>query len=273
MSRPTSRSFGEAKRLGDEGEVAVARFLARNAELLRAHLGQSVTRILVKKDRAVFSERSKEVVRGVEIVCEPRDRAEQRDGDLILYAQAGAQRRIEVKSEQYLLDPAALRAEGRVTPNVAVESHDLISPPAYERLWAKGRLNARGYLAYPPQTIGFDEPQRPAWYSSPGGHFKTQADWLIHLYSGSAGDLVGDVPKGSRACLLLSLNRVKDALMRGDYNLRPWFASCTLKRGAPGKGCRLPGNPDIKYYTVGKLLRADELIKTRRAIFFAAEDG
>ena len=252
---PTTRGFDEALKLGNEGEVKVAEFLARNAGALSERLNARLNSILVKLDerkkQAPFSRR----VNNVRIDYRPAPKSEQRVGDLAVYA-GDETRNVEVKTETY-----ALVLEGkadfrkRETRNIAFETHDVVRPRSYETLWAKGKLDRRGLLIHPPTEILFSTPTQPEWYEVPGGHLKTQADWLVHFFENSG------------RCVVLSLNNLKGDLQRGRYDAAEWFATCTKLRGKGGHdSCRTAGSPNINYYTVGKKMDVAELVKRRRAV-------
>ncbi|WP_027460331.1 hypothetical protein [Deinococcus murrayi] len=240
---PTSRSFDDAKRLGDAGEVAVARLLARHREALPFRDGTPLACVVVRVDHRVGRAVSEQVL-GVEVRLEPRPQQEQVYGDLELWSQGGEKRTLEVKSEQYALADFPAPAGSRRTENVAFETHDLISPQAYEQLWVRGARRG-GRLPPPPGTLAFGTPAVPEWFTREGGHLRTRADWLLHHFQ----------PSGLG--VMLSLGRIRQALHAGELPA-PWYASCTLTRGSQAR-CLTPGGEGIKYYTVGKLLNVAEL--------------
>ncbi len=257
---PTSRSFQDAKDLGDQGETAVAQFLAVNAARIAKLIEEPVARVLVKMDPRYVANTRSEIRNGVEITYRPTPKSEQLRGDLVLYGVAETVRYIEVKSEQYGLQRsgAEARTTVRQTKNVAVETHDIISAHAYESLWAQGRRDREQRLIHPPISVPYMLPQHPEWYGKPGGHIKSEADWFIHYFVGSGH------------CVLLSLRRIKRALRRAKYDRQPWFASCTLYKGHRDL-CRQPGGRGINYYTVGKALPVADLEQARRAIVLSPQ--
>jgi hypothetical protein len=206
----------------------------------------------VKLDERYNKEETLTVVNGVTITGKPTPKSEQGRGDLIVTTSDGRTINIEVKAEQYKLrlDPTADR-QARETGNIAFETHDIISPKAYETLWTQG-ITKDKLLVHPLSSIKYATPTIPDWYSKPGGHLRTQADWLIHFF------------ELSNIGVVLSLRRIREAFNSGKFDDTRWFASCTAIKGSKAV-CRKMGDTNIGYYTVGKLLTVQGLLLAKQA--------
>lgn len=250
---PTSRSFEDAKGLGDGGEAAAARLLARHGKKLALTTSAPLVGVTVKVDEGRSGGRSGEEVDGVRIRYERAPKSSQVYGDLVLHFAGGLRKNVEVKTEQYALHGLANASGARRTRNLAFETHDLIRPRAYETLWTTGAVGENGLLPHPHRAIAFAAPTPPAWFERPGGHMKSRADWLLHHFEASG------------ALVVVSLARVRRALREGDYDASPWFATCTRRPGSQAR-CRTKGDGDIRYYTVGKALEVRSLVRQGRAV-------
>lgn len=254
---PTTRGFWEAKDLGDAGELRAARLLALHGTRLLPDT--RLLQIRVKLDDRSPAPSLTWREHDVTIRLEREGRASQIRGDVELDFADAQRRTLEVKTEQYALEGHGAVPRGvRVTGNVAFETHDVVRPADYEDFWAEPGRGER--LNHPRAGLTFRAAEASGRYGRIGGHRRTQADWLLHLFAGNG------------AALLLSLARVRRALAAGHLDTARWYASCTARPGQRAE-CRRRGDPGIAYYTVGKLLPVRLLMRLHAARLLTETDG